>query len=728
MSRIHVLAAVLLAAVLLTARPAAAQTATATTATTAAPTAEEPAPAAVRDLARLLADPAVRDWLAKAPTAGLPAGASAEGGGQPMMSARIERMKDRLARLRLAVERFPAELVEAATIMSFELDAPTTLRTATAIAVFLALGLMGEALFRRWTRGARAALADPRRGSFSARLVRTALRGQLALLDVGVFALCSAGVFLSVSWPPIVGLLTFTILLATVVVRLALAVSGRVLSPAEPSLRLVPVGDGTARVLQIWIGVLAAVTVCGVLLTQALHELGLMPNARLAVPCVLGLLAATLLIAFVWRVHAAVRPPGPAEERGEPRIRGVLRDLWPVLATVGIVLIWIVFVVGAVLIGWTLVVIGLTATLIPLIRSAVDAAAGVEGEEAPLLLPTVRRAAGVSVLLAGVVTLASIWGVDLVGGDGGSRVVHAAFHLAVALLIADLIWSAARAVIDHRLGGRPTVPGMPDESEGGAVAGPEARLKTLLPLVRTGLLLSLVTVVGLVALSALGIDIAPFLAGAGILGLAIGFGAQALVRDIVSGFFFLVEDAFRIGEYVEFGSLRGTVEGISLRSMRLRHHLGAVHTVPYGEIKSLTNHSRDWTIVRMEFRLPFDTDLTQVRKIIKRIGAEMAADPEYAPDFLMPLKSQGVRRWEEFNMVVGVKFCTRPGKQWVIRRDAYQRIRDAFTAAGIHFASRDVTVRVSPGASPAEVEAAAAQAAMEAGVAPAPAAATAASR
>ncbi|MGI9357744.1 MAG: mechanosensitive ion channel family protein, partial [Rhizobiaceae bacterium] len=145
---------------------------------------------------------------------------------------------------------------------------------------------------------------------------------------------------------------------------------------------------------------------------------------------------------------------------------------------------------------------------------------------------------------------------------------------------------------------------------------------------------------------------------------------------------------------IEIGNLRGVVESMSVRSLRVRHHRGAVHTIPFGELSSLTNYSRDWVIMKMEFRVPFETDIKLVKKIVKRIGAEMLEDPLYKDGFLQQLKSQGVRRMEEFNMVVGVKFMAKPGDQWIIRRDAYQRIVDAFEENGIRLAERNVKVEV----------------------------------
>ena len=219
-------------------------------------------------------------------------------------------------------------------------------------------------------------------------------------------------------------------------------------------------------------------------------------------------------------------------------------------------------------------------------------------------------------------------------------------------------------------------------------------MATLLPMFRIVLMITIIIMAALIILSSLGINIGPILAGAGVVGIALGFGAQALVKDVLSGVFFLIDDAFRVGEYIEMGDLRGTVESVSIRSLRVRHHRGAMHTIPYGELKSLTNYSRDWVIMKPEFRVPFDTDVQLMKKIVKKVGAKLKENPDYGHHILDTLKSQGVRRMEEFNMVVGVKFMAVPGEQWTIRRDAYQQIRDEFEKNGILFAHRNVKVEV----------------------------------
>ena len=205
---------------------------------------------------------------------------------------------------------------------------------------------------------------------------------------------------------------------------------------------------------------------------------------------------------------------------------------------------------------------------------------------------------------------------------------------------------------------------------------------------------AIITITTLLALSNLGFNITPLLAGAGVLGLAIGFGAQALVKDVVSGVFFLLDDAFRVGEFIDVGGTMGAVEKISIRSMQLRGAKGPIHIVPYGEISKLTNHSRDWVIVKLRFTVPFDTDVEKVRKLFKKIGQDIMQDPEHAEDLLSPFKSQGVAEFGESGIVVRGKFTTKPGRQFAIRKEVFSRIQQAFDENGIQFARKEVKVQI----------------------------------
>src|SRR3546814_5917229 len=162
-------------------------------------------------------------------------------------------------------------------------------------------------------------------------------------------------------------------------------------------------------------------------------------------------------------------------------------------------------------------------------------------------------------------------------------------------------------------------------------------------------------------LSAMGIEIGPLIAGAGVVGVAIGFGAQTLVKDIISGMFYLLDDAFRVGEYIQSGSYKGTVESFSLRSIKLRHHRGPLYTVPFGELGAVQNMSRDWVIDKLTISVTYDTDLDKAKKLIKQIGKDLTQEPELAPHTIDTLTMQGVEQFGEFAIQSRMTMMTKAG-------------------------------------------------------------------
>lgn len=301
-----------------------------------------------------------------------------------------------------------------------------------------------------------------------------------------------------------------------------------------------------------------------------------------------------------------------------------------------------------------------------------------------------------------LIILADLWeleAADIAGESFGAHLASAAVELVFLLVVAYGLWELMNVLTDRQIAIERATLGVDENAEGkqdGEGGRGGTRLGTVMPLLRGVvrffiLLLTLLAVFGL-----LGVNVTPLLAGAGVVGLALGFGAQTLVRDILSGVFFLVDDAFRQGEYIEIGETRGTVESISIRSMQLRHHTGPLHTIPFGEIARLTNYSRDWVIMKLPMRVTYDTDVERLRKLIKALGKELMEDPEHGPNFLEPLKSQGVIQMDDSAMIVRVKFKCLPGDQWVLRKVVYARIRELFAREGIRFAHREVTVRVAP--------------------------------
>ena len=304
------------------------------------------------------------------------------------------------------------------------------------------------------------------------------------------------------------------------------------------------------------------------------------------------------------------------------------------------------------------------------------------------------------VVIFGIVVLsvAEFWGMSataIAAAGVGALFAANIIEFLIIMSIGYLLYEAISLFINRKLAAEYTASGFdPDTQEvggdGGGAGG--SRLSTVLPLILLVSRSAIVVIFLLLALGNIGVDTTPLLAGAGIVGLAIGFGAQKLVSDVVSGVFFLIDDAFRTGEYVEVEGTMGTVEKISIRSMQLRHHKGPVHTIPYGEIPKITNFSRDWVIMKLRFTVPFDSDPNKVKKIFKKIGQEMLVMPEFENDFLAPFKSQGVLEIDDVGMVIRGKFMCKPGTQFMIRKEIYNRVSAGFAEAGIDFARREVRV------------------------------------
>ena len=299
-----------------------------------------------------------------------------------------------------------------------------------------------------------------------------------------------------------------------------------------------------------------------------------------------------------------------------------------------------------------------------------------------------------------ILFIAGLWDLDfenMATAGVGARFAGGLLEVLIVLAIGYLIWEVITLLINRKLAAEMTAAGFdldsdePGGGEGGGAGG--SRLSTVLPMIRFSLQIGIVSMTVLIALSNMGIDVTPLLAGAGVLGIAIGFGAQSLVKDVVSGVFFLVEDAFRVGEYLQINDTVGTVEKISLRSLQLRHHNGPIHTIPFGEIPKVTNSSRDWMIMKLKWTLPFGTDINKIKKLFKEIGKEMM-QADYADNIIQTFKSQGVYDVDDVGIVMRGKFMAKPGTQWLIRKDVFARVQKKLEDNGIEFARREVRVNV----------------------------------
>ena len=263
---------------------------------------------------------------------------------------------------------------------------------------------------------------------------------------------------------------------------------------------------------------------------------------------------------------------------------------------------------------------------------------------------------------------------------------RAAKLAAVSALALFVAWRILKYRMDRYIADNPLpTAGFSGDADDDAPAT-ASRLRTIMPVLRVTFGVTFLVVGGLLVLSELGVNITPLIAGASVLGLAVSFGSQSLVRDIVSGVFFLAEDSFRVGEYIDGGKVKGTVEGFSVRSIRMRHQNGQLHIVPFGQLTHITNFSRDWTTVKFSLSFAINTDVELLRKTAKKIGMEMMNEPQFQKELLQPPKMQGIVDIKDGSLIVRFKFTAKPNNPSIIQRTVVRRMFDQLPKLGIEFA------------------------------------------
>lgn len=499
--------------------------------------------------------------------------------------------------------------------------------------------------------------------------------------------------------------------------RLMLVPVDLVLRHREAGTRLVDMNDMTAQHLRVGASTVIACQVFSTGLLAGLFHAGVeIAGVRFLALC-LGILNAAVALYYIRRVRlAATAGTGDGEIAAEGASSSgssaLFQRFWypAALGFVGIALsawflgvvfknlkpFWALIDTAGILVGiWVLdVIVGDW-----LARYSSKLGDDAAGDARRRWQRVVRQCFDVALWLGAAGFLIELWIVRLSGilpsedwvsmrGSIGSAIA--------TIYVAYVLWQVVFAHTERHIRA-------PIQANADAASLPIAsRLQTVLPILRVFMLVAIAVLAGLIALSNLGVNTTSLIAGASIFGLAISFGSQALVRDIVSGIFFMADDAFRIGEYIDTGKLKGTVEGMSIRSLRLRHQNGQIHVIPFGTIQHVTNFSRDWTTVKFNLQLAHDTDIEQVRKAVKQIGVEMMSDPELGPEMIAPLKMQGVNEIGPTAVVVRFKFTVRPVQPTFVYRTALRRMYNVFREKGIEFANPTVYVQSRGGAVTAE--------------------------
>lgn len=625
-------------------------------------------PEKAKQFLELLSDPELKAWLERK----IPAATDEPGLSISEDILRLEGgVRARIGALGAAIPRLPEELSRAAEIVSRDVNSGRPGLVMGILAVLIAVGFGAEWAVRRALARTRSAVVQEDAG-------QAILFETVALLT---FALASAGSFLALGWPPLLRRIILTLLLAFIAFRIVRA-AARLLfafggATSDPSDRPTPLFESEAST-RFWrwrVSLVAGFLLFGWAIASLMPGLGFSPEVAELAAFLFGLGILATAIDVVWH-----RPDG----RGSLVKQSFL--------TLFLIVLWGAWVAGLLGVLW----LGIFALVLPTALRGVGAAAQAfagrskrSGAMGVVLNVLIVRGARAAVIAAAVAWLAYIWRIraaSLAGSETGGFLITGLLNGIIILLIADLLWQLSKALIEYQMNLAPA-----DASSADQLAR-SGRLRTLLPIFRNALALFIAAVTVLTILAGLGVKILPLIAGAGIFGIAIGFGSQTLVKDVLSGVFYMMDDAFRVGEYIQSGSYKGTVESFSLRSVRLRHHRGPVYTVPFGELGAVQNMSRDWVLDKMMINVTYDSDVDLARKLIKKIGQELAADPEFAADTLEPLKMQGIDSFGDYAIVLRMKLMTKPGTQFGIKRRALMMIKAAFAENGIKIAVPTVHV------------------------------------
>ncbi len=628
-------------------------------------------PPKVQQLIDLLDDPEVRQWLAAKQTAPQPTAATPPSG---VASQWVAQIRSHLGGMREAAPRLAPEWMAARERIAAEMN-QGSLPILRGFAFVLLVGYGAEFLLRYVLR---------RSASRSAATSGHDLAALFRIAPLIVFAIAAIAAFVLADWPKRLEAAVAPLLIAWIAARLLIAVASA-LRPAYENAEGVEaqeVGMSPAPDLARFWHSRFVLFVCAVAFLWAVMDM----MQALSFPAdVRDLTAAGLgLVILGIGIDTVLRRPVPEITAGRRFLRNALLVAF-------LILLWLVWVAGMKVLFWLGVYVLGLPPLLRFVSATTRTTLDAEATDNIRVMRNVLIDRGARFV---IIALAAAWLAIVFRFNGSAMMQDDAFNRAfrgvlagvVILLAADLIWQLAKEFINLHVR-RASV----DVADPVQLAR-SMRLRTLLPILRNFLAAFIAVVAGMMVLSGLGVEVGPLIAGAGVFGVAIGFGSQTLVKDIISGIFYMMDDAFRVGEYIQSGSYKGTVESFSIRSVKLRHHRGPVFTVPFGSLGAVQNMSRDWVIDKFMINVSYDADVAKVKKVVKGIGAALLEDPELGPLIIETVKMKGVEQFGDYGITLSFAMTTKPGHQTQIRRRAQSMIKEAFDTNGIHFASPTVQV------------------------------------
>jgi small conductance mechanosensitive channel len=558
------------------------------------------------------------------------------------------------------------------------------------IAAVLAAALLVEWLAKRLLTRPRRSVEGRTSSSMLARVFLLCVRTILDILPIVAFAAAAYGVLAVVDLSFLVRLAVVTLVNANVLSRVILAAGRAILAPGAPGLRLLNLNDESAAYGFLWLRRFTHAGVYGYFILHTGWLLGLSYPVYSSLGNLLALFIVGMSLVFIMQIRSGVsrKLRGPETPNNVARLRKQAAEFWHVLVIAYVIAVYLVWAMGvpggfaylarASLLSVVAIVLarlalaGLMrafATIFELSDEMRTKYPRLEAR-ADRYLPILRRILqGMVVAVCGL-ALVEIWGghpLEWLASSSGQGMLGRFVSIGVVMAVALIVWETGTAFGERIAVGNPA----------------SMRLKTLLPFLLNGFRIVLLAFVSLIVLSELGVNIAPLLAGAGVFGLAIGFGAQTLVKDVITGIFILVENTISVGDVVEVGTHSGLVEKISVRTVHLRDFDGNVHTIPFGEVQTVKNMSKLFAYAVVDVTVSYRENIDEALALMAEVAAGMTKSGPLAETIIEPFEVVGVEGLQESAVWLRGRFKTRPLGQWNVKREFYRRMKAAFDERGI---------------------------------------------
>jgi len=511
---------------------------------------------------------------------------------------------------------------------------------------------------------------------------------------------------------------------AYVTTRISMAILRLLVSPVGHGLRILHVSDVVSHRLQVGLRRIIVLALFGLAIADAAQILGVGAQARMILIKGFSLLVHSFAIVLILRLRRPVARAlagKPGQTGPLAMLRHWLAHTWAIIAIVLVAGIWIVWALGVedgfpklmhfvVVTGGVIIFARISAMLMlgALGRMFQPRAADSASQDATVstavhdrlagrYFPMVRGLVTVLIFLLTVLTLLQVWGADVLDwfarGTLGRSIASALSTIAVSIVIAILVWESVHYAIEKRL--------KQWKDQGDLLRA--ARLRTLLPMLRTLLMIAVILVVGLTALNEIGINTTPLLAGASIIGVAVGFGSQKLVQDFITGIFLLMENAMQVGDWVTVAGVSGSVEYLSIRTVRLRGGDGSLYIVPFSSVSTVNNTNRGLGNAAVRVSVAYDTDVELVIGELKKLGAAMREDPTYRNVILNDIEVWGVDAVDGSMVTVAGQIRCKDSGRWGVQREMNRRILDRFRELGIAIANPRASLLLTADEAPAEL-------------------------